>query len=155
VTAAAYQAGKVIEIDGMALTVQGTPSNGDRFEMQPASRDLSVFDALDRAVADLITPNRSAAQRTQTVQTALRDLDAGMSSLVGERARLGEVLNRTDAVEGRIADAKLLAQTERSAAEDIDMVEAVSDFSTRQTSYDAALKAYSMVQKLSLFDYLR
>ena len=53
------------------------------------------------------------------------------------------------------ADAKLLAQTERSAAEDIDMVEAVSTFSTRQTSYDAALKAYSMVQKLSLFDYIR
>ena len=34
------------------------------------------------------------------------------------------------------------------------MVEAVSSFQTRQTSYDAALKAYSMVQRLSLFQYL-
>jgi hypothetical protein len=25
----------------------------------------------------------------------------------------------------------------------------------RQTSYDAALKTYSMVQRLSLFDYIR
>ena len=52
-------------------------------------------------------------------------------------------------------DGKLLAQTERSAAEDIDMVQALSDFQQRQTSYDAALRAYASVQKLSLFDYIR
>lgn len=155
ISAQPYEAGTSIEIDGLSVTVQGTPAGGDRFTLTPAGRDLSVFDAMDRMVAELSAPNRSGAQHTQTVQTALRDLDAGLSSLVGERSRLGEVLNRTDSVEGRIADAKLLAQTERSAAEDIDMVEAVSTFSTRQTSYDAALKAYSMVQKLSLFDYIR
>jgi flagellar hook-associated protein 3 FlgL len=31
----------------------------------------------------------------------------------------------------------------------------VSEFQARQTNYDAALKAYSMVQRLSLFDYIR
>ncbi len=155
VTAQPYVAGQAIEFDGLSVVVQGTPSDGDRFSLTPAGRELSIFDALDRTIAELGTPNRSGAQVTQTVQTALRDIDAGLSSLIGERSRLGEVLNRTDAVEERIADAKLLAQTERSAAEDIDMVEAVSTFSTRQTSYDAALKAYSMVQKLSLFDYIR
>jgi flagellar hook-associated protein 3 FlgL len=150
-----YVAGQAIEADGMAVEVSGTPAQGDRFTLTPAGRDLSVFDALDRAIVDLAQANRSGAQRTQTVATALRDIDASLASMVGERSRLGEVLNRTDAVEGRIADASLLAKTERSAAEDIDMVQAVSDFSARQTSYDAALKAYSMVQKLSLFDYIR
>ena len=34
------------------------------------------------------------------------------------------------------------------------MTEAISKFQSRQTGYDAALKSYSMVQRLSLFDYL-
>ena len=54
----------------------------------------------------------------------------------------------TDAV------ALLAAQTERSNAEDLDMVQAVSDFQNKQSGYDAALKSYSLVQKLSLFQYL-
>jgi len=155
VAAAPYVSGQAIEFDGLSLTVSGTPATGDRFDATPSARDLSVFDALDRVANDLARPNRTGAQVTQSVQTALRDLDASAATLTGERARLGAVLNRTDAVEGRIADSKLLAQTERSAAEDIDMVQAVSDFSARQTSYDAALKAYSMVQRLSLFEYIR
>jgi flagellar hook-associated protein 3 FlgL len=57
-------------------------------------------------------------------------------------------------VEGRIASQKLVAQTERSNAEDLDMVQAVSEFQNRQSGYDAALKSYASVQRLSLFQYL-
>lgn len=46
------------------------------------------------------------------------------------------------------------AETERSTAEDLDMVQAISDFQNRQTGYDAALKAYSLVQRMSLFNYI-
>ena len=35
------------------------------------------------------------------------------------------------------------------------MLQAISDFQNRQTGYDAALKTYSIIQKMSLFDYLR
>jgi flagellar hook-associated protein 3 FlgL len=35
------------------------------------------------------------------------------------------------------------------------MVKAVSDFQNQQTSYQAALQSYAMVQKMSLFDYLK
>jgi flagellar hook-associated protein 3 FlgL len=34
------------------------------------------------------------------------------------------------------------------------MTQAFSDFSNQQTGYDAALKAYSLVQRLSLFNYV-
>ena len=59
-----------------------------------------------------------------------------------------------DSVTGRLTDLKLASQTDRSNAEDLDMVKAISDFQNKQTGYDAALKSYSMVQKLSLFNYL-
>ena len=35
------------------------------------------------------------------------------------------------------------------------MIAAISDFQNKQTGYDAALKTYAQVQRLSLFDYLR
>lgn len=154
ITAASWSSGQAIEFDGLSMTVNGTPSDGDAFDVGPSARDLSIFSVLDGVAEDLQTPNRSDAQRAQTVSHGLRDIDAALSSLVGERARLGEVLNRTDQVEQRNTDSKLLAQIERSAAEDIDMVHAASDFSQKQTSYDAALKAYSMVQRLTLFEYI-
>ena len=34
------------------------------------------------------------------------------------------------------------------------MTKALSDFSNQNTGYDAALKAYSMIQGLSMFKYL-
>ena len=43
---------------------------------------------------------------------------------------------------------------ERSAAEDLDMVQAISEFQNQQSGYDAALKTYAMVQRLSLFNYI-
>jgi flagellar hook-associated protein 3 FlgL len=149
-----YVAGQSIAFDGLAVTVNGTPAAGDAFDLTPSTPTLSVFAALDRAVAELGTANRSSAQVTQTVQTALRDVDAAVANLQGRRAAAGESLQHIDAVEGRLADTKLHAQTERSLAEDLDLVQALSDFRNQQTGYDAALKTYSMVQRLSLFDYL-
>jgi len=63
-------------------------------------------------------------------------------------------MNRIDSVTDRLSALKLSSQIERSNAEDLDMTQAISDFSNQQTGYDAALKAYSMVQRLSLFNYL-
>ena len=34
------------------------------------------------------------------------------------------------------------------------VVQAISEFQNKQSSYDAALKTYSMVQRMSLFQYL-
>jgi flagellar hook-associated protein 3 FlgL len=155
VSGVAYQDGRTIEIDGLSFTVRGQPADGDQFDLTPAARDLSIFDALDRVASELAAPNRTNAQRAQTVNNALRDVDQSFSAIVSARAQMGVELNRTDAVESRLADGKLLAQTERSSAEDADMVQAVSAFSQKQTSYNAALQAYAMVQKLSLFDYIR
>ena len=34
-------------------------------------------------------------------------------------------------------------------------VQALSDFKAQQTGYEAALSTYAMVQRMSLFDYLK
>jgi flagellar hook-associated protein 3 FlgL len=116
---------------------------------------VSLFDALDRVVADLATPGRSGDQVAATVSRGLAEFDIAGDQLASWRSRSGEALNRIEGLEQRVQQAKLDAQTERSEAEDLDLLEAISDFQNRQSGYDAALKSYSIVQKMSLFEYLR
>ena len=150
----AYQAGTAIQIDGMAVTVAGTPANGDAFQLVPSTPTLSVFDTLDKAVADLSTNGKRSSQITQDGTMNLRNLDQVMTRLQVARSDTGVTLNRIDAVNDRLDGQKLAGQTERSSAEDLDMVQAISAFQSKQSGYDAALKSYSMVQRLSLFQYL-
>ena len=70
------------------------------------------------------------------------------------RSDAGVTLTRIDGVNDRLDGQKLAAETEKSNAEDLDMAQAISDFQNKQSGYDAALKSYSMVQHLSLFQYL-
>jgi flagellar hook-associated protein 3 FlgL len=151
---AAFESGRAIEVDGMTFTVSGMPRPGDEFEIALSTPSLSVFDTLDRAIAELKTPQRSSAAITQGVQSGLAAIDGSMGALQSLRSRVGETLNRTDMVEGRIAAQRLTAQTERSNAEDLDMVQAISEFQSQQAGYEAALKSYSTVQRMSLFQYL-
>jgi flagellar hook-associated protein 3 FlgL len=153
-TNVAYQPGQAIQIDGMSFAISGQPADGDRFDVTPSTPDLSVFDVLDGLGAELANGAASAAQVAQTVADGLRDLDSSAATLNGRRAEAGSWLNRLDDVEMRISGQKLRAQEERSSAEDLDMLHAISDFQLRQSGYDAALRAYSMVQRLSLFQYL-
>ena len=134
-------------LDGRAVWLQAP--NG-----VSGAPDLSVFTALERMATELATPGRGNDAITAGVKDGLRDIDAVAANLSAHRARTGETLNRTDSVEVRLSEQALAAAAERSAAEDLDMVQAISDFQNQQTGYDAALKAYSMVQRLSLFQYI-
>jgi len=149
-----YTPNEAIQVDGMSVTVQGDPANADAFEMVPSTPGLSVFDTLDRAVADLSGANRRPSQITQSNLLNLRDLDQSMVRLTSARADVGGTLNRIDNVTERLDGLVVSGQGERSNAEDLDMVHAISDFQARQSGYDAALKSYAMVQRLSLFQYL-
>jgi flagellar hook-associated protein 3 FlgL len=115
---------------------------------------LSVFDVMDRVVSELLAPGRTAAQVAQGISDGLGDLDAGADNLAGWRARTGESLRRIDSIGERLSQTRLDAQQDRSEAEDLDMLQAISDFQNQQTGYDAALKTYSIVQQMTLLKYL-
>lgn len=115
----------------------------------------SVFAALDTLINGLLVPGQTSAAMAPIVSTGLAALDATAGTLSTWRARTGEALNRLDGTESRLSQSKLDAQSDRSSAEDLDLVAAISDVRSQQTGYDAALQMYSMVQRMSLFDYLR
>ena len=149
-----YVPGKTLDFDGMSMTLQGVAADGDEFQVQPATNTLKVFDVLDGAVADLRKTNRTGTEIVQSNVLALRDLDASMANLQNVRSQVGERLNNLDGTETRLAALKQYNEAEKSAAEDLDMTRAISDFQNQQTGYEAALKAYATVQRMSLFNYL-
>lgn len=149
-----YSSGTAISLHGTSVTINGTAATGDQFEITPSTPTLNVFAALDQAVSGLKQVGVTSAQRTQVTSDALRDVDASLVTLSAARTAAGDVLNHIDDVSNRLSAHKLSAQNQRSDAEDLDMIQALSDFQNKQTGYDAALKSYSTVQKLSLFQYV-
>lgn len=149
-----YSSRHAIDLHGTSVNITGAPVAGDQFEISPSTPTSSVFAALDQAVAHLKQPVLTGSQRAQGTSEALRNVDAGLSNLSTARSAAGDALNRIDGVTDRLSAQKLDAQTQRSNAEDLDLVEALSYFQNKQNGYDAALKSYSAVQKLSLFQYV-
>jgi flagellar hook-associated protein 3 FlgL len=122
--------------------------------MAPSTKSLSVFDTLDNVVKQLTAPSDGGAGVEQSVQDGLRDIDQVSAHLSSARSFAGTTLQRLDGVKGRLDATELSAETSRSTAEDLDMVQALSSFNQQQTGYQAALQSYATIQKLSLFQYL-
>lgn len=150
-----YKDGAAIDIPGrgMQVAVKGTPADNDSFQIGEANNNLNIFSVLDNAIGAL-NASTTKATVSQAVNTGLTNVDAALSSIQGAQSVVGEQLNRMDGLEGRNQDAKLAAQTLKSNAEDLDMVQAVSNFKNQESGYQAALQSYAMVQKLSLFNYI-
>ncbi|MEO5735091.1 MAG: flagellar hook-associated protein 3, partial [Rubrivivax sp.] len=140
--------GARLSVDGRAAWLQAPDT------ANPGST-LSIFDSLDRTINELLTPGRSSDQIAQTVRAGLGGIDDGTGNLSVWRARAGESLNRLDRLADRLSQTELDAERDKSDATDLDMVRALSEFQARKTGYDAALQTYSLVQRMTLFDYIR
>jgi flagellar hook-associated protein 3 FlgL len=150
----AFTPPQAVQMDGMSANITGNPANGDTFQFAPSTPTLSVFGAIDKAISDLKTPNLSGAKLAQNNSQDIANIDSAMAGLSSARSAAGATMNRISAVTDRLSSLTLSSQTGQSNAEDLDMTKAISDFSNQQTGYSAALKAYSLVQQLSLFNYL-
>lgn len=149
-----YVSGQAIQFEGIGIVIQGQPANGDSFDVRPSTNSLDIFGAIDRILDVLNDPSHSEAQARQAVNFGLRDVDSVLNRMLATRAEAGAILTRLDDTENQLKDQNLYARTAQSDAEDLDLVEAISNFQGQQIGYQAALQSYSMIQRLSLFQYL-
>lgn len=147
-----YTSGQNIQFGGMAVRVQGVPANGDTVAVAP-STTTNVFKVIDKAIAGINNANNSNTL-SQAFTKALAELDTGMNRIQSARGLAGDMLNRADSIDSNQQTKSNQLETDRSRAEDMDMIKGISDFQNQQTGYDAALKTYAQVQRLSLFNYL-
>ena len=138
------------DFPGMTFDITGTPADGDAITVQPSA---SLFSTLDSAINGIRNaPNNNGA--IQSVGQALANIDAGLERVHNMRSYAGELLNRADRITGDQGKCLDYLEADRSRAEDLDMIKGLSEFQNQQVGYEAALKSYAMVQKLSLFNFI-
>ena len=140
----------VTGIPGLTFDIKGTPANGDTITLQPSPSMFSTMDAAIQGIRN--APDSNAA--AQAVGQALGNMDIGLDRLHNMRGYAGELLNRADRITGDQEKRSVQLEGDRSRAEDLDMIQGISDFQNQQVGYEAALKSYAQVQKLSLFNFI-
>jgi flagellar hook-associated protein 3 FlgL len=152
-----YGSPMVLQFEGIKVGINGSPADGDSFAIEPAGFQ-SVFDSIAQAIEALRQPiagNPAAAARQRTALGAAQaSMSGALDHVLLKRAEMGGALAEIDAYGGLNDDRQLEYQTRLSGIEDLDYASATTELSRRQLSYQAALQSYSMVSKLSLFDYL-
>ena len=157
-----YTAGQSIVMGGISMVVRGVPGNGDTLNVNPnAASRPSIFDVLDRSIASMyavgsttVGANSNDANFNQEQAISLAQIDTSLEKISASRGKAGDLLSRADRITSTQTDNTIQAKTDKSNAEDIDMIAAAADQSNQQTAYQAALKSYASIQKLSLFNYI-
>ncbi len=156
-TAGSYQEETAITFKGIETSVKGTPDLGDRFNITPSVKQ-DMFTTLRNIVRVLETTDGSNEVGSTTINNAmargLTDIDRAMDKVEEIRARAGARINAIDTQMELNADFKLTIQETKSKIEDLDFIEAVTQFKIQQTALAAAQQTYVKLQGLNLFNFL-
>jgi flagellar hook-associated protein 3 FlgL len=82
-------------------------------------------------------------------------LDVAQNTVLSARATIGALQNRLDGTNDIVGQATDAAEKLLSVTADVDVTAAISQYSERQLTYNAALKINGQILQTSLFDYLR
>lgn len=154
----AYTDGETLEINGLSLTLSGTPADGDSLTVSAAAdADPDVFATLKNLIAVLQTPVQDAADQaalSNTLSTASRELGNAQDNVLTVITSVGARLSQVEVLD-TIGDDLALSYTERlSGLVDADYTESISRYVTLQVSMQAAQQTFASVQQLSLFEYI-
>ena len=108
-----------------------------------------VFDALAQLQAGV-----SSASPT-SLQSSLWAMDTALTAVLTTRAQVGARSNRLDFLKTRLTDIQVNLTGLLSEVKDVDMAQAITNFSVAQITYQASLKASAQALQPSLLDYLR
>ncbi|WDY57886.1 flagellar hook-associated protein FlgL [Pseudomonas sp. PSKL.D1] len=154
----AYTDGETLEINGLSLTLSGTPAEGDTLTVSAAAdADPDVFATLQNLITALQTPVEDDADQaalTNTLSTANRELSNAQDNVLTTLTSVGTRLSQVEVLD-TIGDDLALSYTERlSGLVDADYTESISRYVTLQVSMQAAQQTFASVQQLSLFEYI-
>ena len=117
--------------------------------------NVTADDAFAPALAALDALRTELQAGTQVSGATLTALDTGQAALLDARALTGARQNRLDGTRTYLDDGIFAAKSLLSGLEDADMAQAISDMTSRQASYEAALKVNARLLQTSLLDLLR
>lgn len=155
-TGNAWASGAAIRFDGIEVSIENAPANGDRFDITP-STPQSLFKTLSdaiNAVSFPFTTSADAARFNTLLGTALVELDSGTERVLMARTELGAHLGELDGLTSANEAERVLLAGRRSRLEDLDYAQAMSDLARQQMALEAAQRTHVKVTGMTLFDFL-
>jgi len=113
----------------------------------------ATFDPLFTALQTLQTGLTSGS--TGTIQGSITQIDSALDAVSVSRSQLGAKVNRLDFLQTRQSSVEVNLTGLLSTTKDVDMAEAITNFTMAQNVYQASLKAGAQALQPSLLDYLK
>ena len=152
-----YQAGEAINFNGVSVEIEGTPTNGDSYQVSRSVRQ-NVFQSVQSIADALLAGTETVAKSSKLVNDlsqSIGTVDEALDYLQSRRTIVGNRLQALDTRASENADGLLRLERQTSELNDLDFAEAVSRLNLQTTALQAAQQSYIKIQGLSLFNYLR
>ncbi|MDT8363600.1 MAG: flagellar hook-associated protein FlgL [Nitrosomonas sp.] len=149
-----YNSGEAISFEGLQFAIKGAPADGDKFTVQP-SRHENLFATINNFITALETPATGStgnAKLTNSMNTALQNLDHALTNVLGTRAAAGARLQEIDSLQQAGEDTAVQYQQSLSRLQDLDFAQAISDLTRQQALLEAAQQSFIRISGLSLFN---
>lgn len=148
--------GMSLQVAGLDYQLDGTPASGDSFTISP-SRPQSAFSLLQNIAATLSAASSNPAQAAQTNQQLNEDLSSlaqYQQAVVTASAQNGVTLQAVATAATSNTAQSTSLQNAVQAAIGVNVPSAITQLDDTLTSVQAAMKAFSDIQSLSLFNYI-
>lgn len=154
-----YTTGQPITLGGggQSVTISGAPNAGDNFTVAPAARSADVFANLDSVIAALQKPVSGASDQmnlTNALNTALTQFHNTLNNVTTVQTSVGGREQEVQALQSITQSSNLQTQSNLADLTQTDLTSVISKYTMTQFSLQAAQQGFSMIQKLSLFDYI-
>ncbi|MDB5933867.1 MAG: flagellar hook protein [Massilia sp.] len=153
---ATYTPGASITVAGMTFEVNGAPADTDSFAVEPSMKQ-SLFDTVSQMIATLRAPANTAAEKkalSDGVTQANRNLSGALDNVLSVRASVGTRMKEFDTLDSVGEDTNIQYAATLSKLQDLDLIQAYSQFTQQQATLEAAQKTFKSVSGLSLFNFI-
>ena len=148
--------GTTIDLAGQSFELNGTPAAGDSFTISP-SRPQTAFSLLQNIAATMASNTSSAAGQAQTTQALNGDLSTlqqYQQALLVAQAQNGVTLQAISSAGSSDDNQQTALQTTVQDTTGVNQPTTITTLDETISAVQAAEKAFSAVQNLSLFQYL-
>ena len=139
---------------GSEVFGKGSAANG----MLNAFESLAVLSAGLRgnatAAITSLTHDGTAVTQDEAINIAMDALDSNLENVRSVRTDLGVRMNRVDEQQSLNENFNVRLQETLSGLEDLDYTKAITEMNLQMVALEAAQKAYTKTQGLSLFNYM-
>lgn len=145
--------GQIMRVIGSGVALPVNVSIQTLLGNGPAAADDKLLDVLRDIATDLRAGTPASAEALRG--TDLERLSANIDELTRVRAVVGATTNRLQTAGTRLEQLQEASLNQLSQVSEVDMAEALVNYSSQQAAYETALRAGAKLIQPSLMDFLR